>query len=409
MKARKSNQARISSAFPMGSENPIVDNIIAKTGMSSLLTRWLSKNRVCRYLLPNHASNFRLPGFLLSTVLFAAVALSLLALDGFILSRAAQAKPCVGCKNKQTGLDPYSSDPQGAYNPLGNQPLTGGTSSTTLQGGAGNTTLQVGTGNTTLQMGTEQTMLQTGTQSTLLQANVEREGAPANILFLVDSSQSMKEKISVGFESGKEPKMEAAKRVLQEAISKIPGDVNIGLRVFGNGFTGFDTDCQQSALLVPIGKNNRRAIIESARGMLPFGLTPLTFGLMQAENDLRYVHGPKTVILISDGAETCGGDPCAYIDRLSRMGVKMKVDIVGLGLRRDREAVDQLNCIAQKSGGKYYDANTSADLINGITDSVKHAISGKVLTKITSPKITDTIPSDLAPIIKPGDAKAPPK
>lgn len=343
-------------------------------------------------------NNFKLPSKSWAAAVQVALFL-VITVCALMFGPSAESKPCVGCKNKQTGLDPYSSDPQSGYNPLGNQPLTGGAQSTLLQGGAGSTTLQVGT---------EQTLLQTGTQSTLLQANIEREGAPVNILFLVDSSQSMKEKISVGFESGKEPKMEAAKRVLQEAISKIPGDVNIGVRVFGNGFTGFDTDCQQSALLVPIGKNNRRAIIEAARGMLPFGLTPLTYGLMQAENDLRYVHGPKTIILISDGAETCGGDPCAYIDRLTRMGVKMKVDIVGLGLRRDREAVDQLNCIAQKSGGKYYDANTSADLINGITDSVKHAISGKVLTKITSPKITDTVPADLAPLLSPNE-KTPPK
>lgn len=337
------------------------------------------------------------------TLSVCAVSLFFLALLAIPISLEASAKPCVGCKNKGTGLDPYG-DPQqqqGTYNPLGNTPLQGGANSTTLQGGTQSTLLQGGAGNTTLQVGTEQTTLQGGLQGTLLQANVEREGAPANILFLVDSSQSMKEKISVGTDAGKEPKMEAAKRVLQEAISKIPGDINLGLRVFGNGFTGFDSDCQQSALLVPIGKNNRRAIIESARGMLPFGLTPLTYALMQAENDLRYVHGPKTVILISDGAETCGGDPCAYIERLTRIGVKMRVDIVGLGLKRDHDAQNQLNCIAQKSGGKYYDANTSADLINGITDSVKQAISGKVLTRVTSPKITDTIPADLAPLIKP--------
>lgn len=320
---------------------------------------------------------------------------------------AVQAKPCIGCKNKQPGLDPYADQNQtGGYNPLGNAPLTGaaqssllqgGTQSTTLQGGTQSTTLQGGAGSTTLQVGTDQTTLQTGLESTLLQANVARESLPTNILFLIDSSQSMKEKITVGVDAGKEPKMEAAKRVLQEAISKIPGDIHLGLRVFGNGFTGMDSDCQQSSLLVPLGKNNRRAIIESTRSMAPYGLTPLTYGLMQAENDLRYIVGPKTVILISDGAETCGGDPCAYIDRLSRMGIKMKVDIVGLGLRRDKDAIDQLNCIAQKSGGKYYDANTSADLINGITDSVKHALSGKVLTRITTPLIKDSIPMDLAP------------
>jgi len=294
------------------------------------------------------------------------------------------AKPCVNCPKSQTGLDPYSNG--STYNPMGS---AGSSQSPTLQGGTGSTLLQVGA---------ESTLLQGGAQGTLLQANIEREGSPANILFLVDSSQSMHEKISAGPDGGKkESKMEAAKKVLEETLSRIPNEVNLGLRVFGNGFRGDFTDCQQSTLLVPIGKNNRHAIIEAVRGMAPYGLTPLAYALMQAENDLRYCVGPKNVILISDGVETCGGDPCAYIDRLSRIGVKMKIDIVGLMLRRDHAAQDQLNCIAQKSGGKYYDANTAADLVNGITNSVKQAISGKVLTKISAPTITDTVPADLAP------------
>lgn len=313
--------------------------------------------------------------------------LGLLLSAAFVCTQSLQessARPCVNCPKNQTGLDPYSNG--NSYNPMGS---AGAGQSPTLQGGTGNTLLQVGA---------ESTLLQGGAQGTLLQANIEREGSPANILFLIDSSQSMHEKISAGADGGKkETKMEAAKKVLEEALSRIPNEVNLGLRVFGNGFRGDFTDCQQSTLLVPIGKNNRHAIIEAVRVMAPYGLTPLTYALMQSENDLRYCVGPKTVILISDGVETCGGDPCAYIDRLSRIGVKMKIDIVGLMLRRDHAAQDQLNCIAQKSGGKYYDANTSADLVNGITNSVRQAISGKVLTKISAPVLTDTVPADFAP------------
>lgn len=307
------------------------------------------------------------------------------------LCAVANADPCPGCAKKGPGLDPYSSG--NSYNPL---------SAPALQGGTNSTTLQAGTGSTTLQVGTESTLLQTGTTGTLLQANVERDSNPVSILFLIDSSNSMREKIP-GTAGDKDPKMEAAKKVLQEAISRIPNDVSLGLRVFGNSFRGDYSDCQQSTLLVPIQKNNRRAIIEAARGMMPYGLTPLTYALMQAENDLRYVQGQKTVILISDGAETCGGDPCAYIDRLSRIGVKMRIDIVGLGLRKDKSAQEQLNCIAQKSGGKYYDANSSGELINSITNSVKQAISGKVITRLDSPKILDGVPADLA---LPGDKPA---
>jgi hypothetical protein len=304
------------------------------------------------------------------------------------------AKPCVNCPKQPPGLDPYSNNNN--YNPMG------------AAGSAALPTLQGGTGSTLLQLGTESTLLQGGTQGALLQAGVEREGGPVNILFLIDSSQSMHEKISAGTEGGKkEAKMESAKRVLEETLSRIPNEINLGLRVFGNGFRGDYSDCQQSALLVPIGRDNRKAIIEAVRHMTPFGLTPLAYALMQAENDLRYCVGPKTVILISDGVETCGGDPCAYVDRLTRVvGVKMKIDIVGLGLRKDRAAQEQLNCIAQKSGGKYYDANTAAEMVNSISNSVRQAISGKVLTRLKAPVITDTVPADLAPLPD-GKKKAP--
>ncbi len=315
------------------------------------------------------------------------VFLSMLLLLAFQLPgfQQLEAKPCVNCPKKSPGLDPYANGSQG-YNPLDPAGLGQKQESPQLQGGSSSTTLQVGT---------ESTLLTGGTTGQLLQAAVERESSPTSILFLIDSSHSMKEKISVGEGSGKEVKMEAAKRVLQEALSRIPVDVNLGLRVFGNGFRGDYSDCQQSTLLVPINKNNRRAIIEAARSMAPYGLTPLTFALMQAEQDLRYVQGQKTLILISDGAETCGGDPCAYIDRLSRIGVKMKVDIVGVGLKRDKAAKEQLNCIAEKSGGKYYDANTSAELINSITNSVRQALSGKVITKLEEPKVRENTPHDL--------------
>lgn len=291
--------------------------------------------------------------------------------------------PCPGCdKRKQSA----AYDPVQQLIPGPSGPLTGGTDSTTLQ---------VGTQNTTLQVGTDSTTLQLGTQGALLQAGVEREGGPVNILFLVDASHSMIEKIPTG-DGTKEERMDAAKRVLQATIANLPTDINVGLRVFGQGFSNDAySDCQQSALLVPIGKNNRRAVIEKVRTLRAHGLTPLTYALTQAEHDLRYCNGPKTVILISDGAETCGGDPCAYIDRLAQLGIKIKVDIVGLGLKRDHEAKAQLGCIAKASGGNYYDANTAAELVNSISNSVKQAISGKVLTKMKTAPAGDILPADL--------------
>jgi Ca-activated chloride channel family protein len=290
---------------------------------------------------------------------------------------------------------------------LPNSPLQGGTSSTTLQGGTQSTTLTGGTESTLLQGGTESTLLKGGAEGTLLQAGVEHQSLPSNILFMFDSSQSMSEKINMGKSGITEPKMEAAKRVLKESLGMIPNDVNVGLRVFGNGYKSDFTDCQQTTLLVPLGRDNREKIIEASRSMAPRGLTPLTFALMQAEQDLRYVQGHKTLILISDGVETCGGDPCAYVERLSKIGIKMKIDIVGLGLKGDKAAQDQLNCIAQKSGGKYYDADTSAELVKSIENSVKQALDGKVMTKITLPKVKDSLPANFNTDMLTPSTKAP--
>jgi len=274
----------------------------------------------------------------------------------------------------------------------------GGANSTQLQTGTQNTMLQTGTQNTMLQTGTVGTMIQSGTNSSLIQGGVNKDAGPVNILILLDCSYSMKENLEHGMQ-----KMDAAKMVLQQALARVPADVNLGLRVFGQGYSGDPfMDCKQSALLVPLGQGNRRSIIERTRQVHPYGLTPLEYALRQAaENDLQGLNGPKTLILISDGADTCGGNPCEFIKQLPRLGIKLKVDIVGLSLKNrpdDILARHQLNCITEQSGGKYYDANTAAQLIESISASVNKAISGRVIIKEGTPAKNIDTPVELQEI-----------
>lgn len=289
-----------------------------------------------------------------------------------------------------------------------NTMLQTGTQNTMLQTGTQNTMLQTGTQNTMLQTGTVGTMIQSGTNSSLIQGGVNKEAGPVNILILLDCSYSMKENLEHGMQ-----KMDAAKMVLQQALARVPSDVNLGLRVFGQGYTGDPfMDCKQSALLVPLGQGNRRSIIERTRQVHPYGLTPLEYALRQAaENDLQGLNGPKTLILISDGADTCGGNPCEFIKQLPRLGIKLKVDIVGLSLKNrpdDILARNQLNCITERSGGKYYDANTAAQLIESISASVNKAISGRVIIKPGTPAKNVDTPVELQEIqLKEQPLKAP--
>ncbi|MBX9694246.1 MAG: VWA domain-containing protein, partial [Cyanobacteria bacterium] len=175
-----------------------------------------------------------------------------------------------------------------------------GTDSTLLQAGTGSTKLEVGTQSTMLEVGTESTMLQTGTAGALIQGGVEREAGPVTVIFLLDASLSMRDKLE-----GKNQKIDSAKQVLQQALMKIPTEIQVGVRVFGQAVPpGFE--CQATSLLVPPGIGNRRTIIEKIRRIIPTGMTPLTLALFHAaERDLRKVQGKKTIILITDGAETC--------------------------------------------------------------------------------------------------------
>jgi Mg-chelatase subunit ChlD len=225
--------------------------------------------------------------------------------------------------------------------------------------------------------------LEAGASSARIEGEVAHSTEPLNILFLLDCSLSMKEKMK-----DHNQKIEAAKQVLQKALARIPGDVNTGLRVFGQGnsrsmFGIFMNDCEQTALLVPLGQGNRRAIIDQIRYIRAFGMTPLTYALEQsAKSDFANTTGKKVIILVSDGADTCGGDPCRLIRMLPAYGISIKVDVVGLDLKHDHVARQELNCITEASGGKYYDANSSEQFIGSVTESVNTAISGRVLPKI---------------------------
>ena len=241
--------------------------------------------------------------------------------------------------------------------------------------------------------GAPSTYLQSGANSSLLQGNVDRE--PISILFLIDASYSMKEKFG-----STERKMNAAKQVIEQAIMRIPSDVNVGLRVFGQTFNELlEIDCRQTALLVPLGAHNRAALIKAVRTVQPAGLTPLETALrMAAENDFNGVSGSKIIILISDGRDTCGGDPCKFISILPQYGIKLKVDVVGLALH-DKGAQAELHCVAESSGGKYFDANNIGELIQSVTHSVDKAISGKVIVR---PKTDGSSPEAPGAVGAPG-------
>jgi hypothetical protein len=199
---------------------------------------------------------------------------------------------------------------------------------------------------------------------------------PQNVLIIFDASYSMEEKIN-----GKR-KIDVAKRVVYNTVKNIPPDTRVGLRVYGHklGIIGL-YPCRKTELLVPVQFNTSGAIIEKLRSINPTGQTPITYSVkMAVENDFHGLNGPKRIILVSDGMETCDGNPCDYAVEMVRRGIELKVDVVGFALKNPA-AINQLKCIALSTGGKFFTADTEAALARSLQNSfhVKKDVQGKIL------------------------------
>jgi hypothetical protein len=92
------------------------------------------------------------------------------------------------------------------------------------------------------------------------------------------------------------------------------------------------------------------------------GLTPLAYVLRKAREDFAAISGSKMLILVSDGMETCEGDPIAAARALVAAGYDLQVHIVGYDVARYQEAREQLREIAEVAGGDYVDASDSQKL-----------------------------------------------
>ena len=206
-------------------------------------------------------------------------------------------------------------------------------------------------------------------QGSGIPGQTQSDGAPLdNIMILLDASYSMGE-ILPSNSTDLENKMLAAKRTVLDVLRTIPPNVRVGLRVYGNTSNQFTT-CHASTTLVPLGQNNRNLMSSKLIGLKPTGATPISYSIQKSlDEDFRYVNGKRSIILISDGIETCGEDPCDLAVRMQKSGANVKINVVGLGLQ-DYQAVKQLRCVALATKGKFYTANTAAELANSLTNAV---------------------------------------
>ena len=159
-------------------------------------------------------------------------------------------------------------------------------------------------------------------------------------------------------------KIEIAQTVMGDLLAALPGDQELGLTAYGHRTKG---DCSDIETLVAPGAGTRDAIAAAVNGIQPRGKTPMTDAVTAAAEALRYTEEKATVILVSDGIETCNPDPCAAARALEQAGAEFTVHVVGFDVS-DPEALEQMQCLAEETGGRFLTAANAGELGEALTE-----------------------------------------
>ncbi len=187
-----------------------------------------------------------------------------------------------------------------------------------------------------------------------VEASADTHDAPADLILILDASNSMWGQIDG------ENKIVIARRSVGDLIDMLPDTNRVGLVAYGHRREG---DCEDIQILQDVGPLRKGELKTTINGVMPKGKTPITasletaFGLIGGEQ-------PTSVILISDGLETCSKDPCEAVRTAREGGLPFVLHVIGFDVAG--EDTTQLECAAQAGGGMFLgveDANQLSDAL----------------------------------------------
>lgn len=194
----------------------------------------------------------------------------------------------------------------------------------------------------------------------VIKTDLLKIGAAQNVLLIVDVSGSMNEAMSGS------TRMEIAKRIMTKYVDALPASMKAGLMTYGNADCG-DESIQ---LLVPLAQYNHDALKAQIAALEPRGSTPIALAIAKAMEFLKGLERENnSMIIVSDGQESCGGDPIKAITDLRESGASPEVTVIGLGV--DANTRKQLAKIAASSEGVYEDVKTEEDLVKAFGNFFK--------------------------------------
>ena len=219
---------------------------------------------------------------------------------------------------------------------------------------------------------------------TQAQIQIQKPPEKTRLLFLLDASGSM------FAEWEGQMRMDVAKAMLVDLVDslRVNDDLELALRVYGHQYHRRFKNCQDTQLEIPFAANNHDRLIGKLRQLQPSGVTPIAYSLEQAAQD--FPDDPtyrNVVIILTDGIESCDGDPCAVSLALQEKRIFLKPFVIGLGMEKD--FAEEFSCV-----GQYFDAKNTQEFRQVLNKILRQSletttVSVELLNENRQPTETD--------------------
>ncbi|NNU81388.1 VWA domain-containing protein [Halovulum dunhuangense] len=191
--------------------------------------------------------------------------------------------------------------------------------------------------------------------ATLLLAALPVHAEPVTVI-VFDASGSMWNRLE-----GDRSRIEVAREVMGNYFISRDPQTPLAVVAYGHNRRG---DCGDIEVVTPMGRHPGAGQANRLVGLNPQGMTPLTDALRVARDQIPATAESADIVLITDGLENCGGDPCALAGTLAAEGIELRAHVVGFGMRPGE--VDALACLPDLTGGKLLEASTQVELAGAL-------------------------------------------
>ncbi|MFD2265032.1 VWA domain-containing protein [Lacibacterium aquatile] len=180
-------------------------------------------------------------------------------------------------------------------------------------------------------------------------------GDEPEVVMIVDGSGSMNENFAGG-----SSRIDQARRSIDGVVKGMPPGIDIGLIDF-RGCDAVNRDDFYS-------DSERQQLLNKVNGLSPWGGTPLARSIERAGNIVSN-DVDSVIVVVSDGEDTCGGDPCAAARALKKAKPNAVINVIDIS--GDAGGRAAIQCVAQATGGQVLKPNSPADFARKLQQATK--------------------------------------